>query len=462
MRNYIFTLLVLGLAGYCIIIFWSGCAQISAPTGGPRDTIAPVLIRANPPNQSVNFRGNKVELTFDEYIDVHDVQQNVLVSPLQKNNPVINFNFRNVTIKLRDTLLPNTTYSIHFGDALKDLNEGNPFKDFVYTFSTGNTIDSLIFSGNIIMAETGKVDTTLIALLYRNATDSAVRKIRPSYIAKIKSDGKFNFSNLPPGEFRIYALRDGDGSKTYNSPTEAFAFNDTPVVITGNNDPITLSAYEEIKDDVSKKAPIRSTLEKRLRFTTNAGTFPQDLLSPFEIVFNNPVKDFRQPGLILADTNFQQIKNVEYLLDSTRKKLNIKVSWQPGFHYNLIIDKNAFEDSAGNVLVRTDTLFFITRENKDYGSLLLRFKNIDLSKHPVIQFVDSDKIKFSMPLVSTEWSDKMFPPGEYEIRILYDANKNGKWDPGNFSKKLQPEKAITIPQKLTIRANWDNERDIVL
>ncbi len=381
MRNYFFSFCVLVVTGYCIITLWSSCAQISAPTGGPRDTIAPVLIRANPPNQSINFTGNKIELTFDEYIDVQDVQQNMLVSPLQKNNPVINFNFRNVTIKFRDTLLPNTTYSIHFGDALKDLNEGNPFKDFVYSFSTGNTIDSLTFSGNIIMAETGKVDTTLIALLYRNATDSAVRKIRPSYIAKIKSDGNFNFTNLPPGEFRIYALRDGDGGKTYNSPTEAFAFTDSPIIVSGNNDPITLSAYEEIKDDISKKPPVRSTFEKRLKFTTNAGTFPQDLLSPFEIVFNNPLKEFVQTGLRLTDTSYQQIKNVEYELDSTRKKLNIKAPWQRGFNYKLIIDKSAFEDSAGNVLLRTDTLSFITRETKDYGSLLLRFKNLDLSKN---------------------------------------------------------------------------------
>ena len=106
-----------------IVTSGSGCAQIGAPTGGPRDTIPPRLLRASPVQNSTNFKGNKITLTFDEYVVLADVQNNVIVSPLQKTNPVIDYKLKTVTIKLKDSLLPNTTYSINFGDAIKDNNE---------------------------------------------------------------------------------------------------------------------------------------------------------------------------------------------------------------------------------------------------------------------------------------------------------------------------------------------------
>jgi hypothetical protein len=156
------------------------------------------------------------------------------------------------------------------------------------------------------------------------------------------------------------------------------------------------------------------------------------------------------------------VKNTIYTFDSTRKKMEIKSPWQQGTGYKLIIPKDGVEDSAGNFLFRTDTILFVTKTSENYGTVLLRFKNLDLSKRPVIQFLENDKVSYSYPINSMQWSNKMFPPGEYEIRILYDDNNNGKWDPGNYLKKLQPEKAITLPQKLQIRENWDNERDISL
>jgi hypothetical protein len=94
--------------------------------------------------------------------------------------------------------------------------------------------------------------------------------------------------------------------------------------------------------------------------------------------------------------------------------------------------------------------------------VVLRFTNLDLAKNPVLQLVQGDEVKKSYPLTASEWSNKYVEPGEYQIRILYDTNKNGKWDPGDYSKKLQPEKVISLEQKLGIRANWDNERDIKL
>ena len=442
----------------------SGCAQIGAPTGGPRDSIPPRLLKASPAQNSTNFQGNKVTLTFDEYVVLDDVPNNVIVSPLQKNNPVIDYKLRTVTVRLKDSLLPNTTYSINFGNAIKDNNEGNPTKNLTYVFSTGNSIDSLQQSGKVIIAETGKTDSAVIAMLYRNADDSSVQKRKPDYIAKLKGDGSFIFNNLSAGTYKIYALKDGDGGKTYNSKVELFAFADRDIVVAAGNQPITLYASAEEKDSrgPSGLGLAKTPVPKVFRYSTTLTSQEQELPDALELSFNRSVKKFDAEKIILTDTNYKPIAAVQISLDSTKKKLSLSTKWQEGSKYRLIINNAAVTDSAGNNLPKSDTIRFSTKKETDYGNVVLRFSNLDLSKHPVIQFVVGDEVKFAYPLTATEWSKKIFKPGEYELRILYDDNNNGKWDPGHYSKKVQPEKAITLPQKLNVKGNWDNEMDLRL
>ena len=128
----------------------------------------------------------------------------------------------------------------------------------------------------------------------------------------------------------------------------------------------------------------------------------------------------------------------------------------------LIIDTASVKDSAGLRLIKNDTIRFYTKRVEDYGKLTLRFNDLDLKKNPVLQFLNGDEVKYAYPITSKEWNSSMFNPGEYGIRILYDTDKNGMWTPGNYSKKLQPETAVTLPQKLTVKADWENERDINL
>jgi hypothetical protein len=111
-------------------------------------------------------------------------------------------------------------------------------------------------------------------------------------------------------------------------------------------------------------------------------------------------------------------------------------------------------------LEKNDTLRFQTKSKEDYGNLTLSFKKLDLSKHPILQFVEGETVKSSFPVTQQEWKKDLMEPGEYELRILYDENNNGKWDPGNYKKKIQPEITVSLPEKLKIRANWDNAMDI--
>ena len=450
---------------YFISVTGSGCAQIGAPTGGPRDSLPPILVSANPKVLSTNFKANKITLVFNEYIDVQEVQTNVMVSPFPKTNPMVDFKLKTVTVKLKDTLLPNTTYAINFGNSIRDNNEGNPFKNFTYVFSTGNTIDSLTLPGKVIIAETGKKDSTLIAMLYRNVDDSAVQKRKPDYIARLDSSGNFMFSNLSPGSYKLYALKDGDGGKTYNSKIELFGFAGADVVVSDSTPATTLYAYAEEKD-VKKGAtapPPKAGLlaDKKLRYTSSLSSNQQDLLTDLLITVNKRLKTFDPQKIILTDSNYNKLEGL-VTLDSTKKIIQVKSKWQQGFHYRLVVSKDAISDSTGLELTRSDTLKFVSKKESDYGNLVLRFSNLASDKHPVLQFVKGEEIYKSVPITSAQWSDKLFVPGEYELRILFDDNNNGIWDPGNYAKKIQPEKAITLDASLNIKANWDNERDIKL
>ncbi len=462
MNNKIFAGLGILAALYFSVTIGSGCAQIGAPTGGPRDTLAPVLVKADPEMKALQFSGNKIVLTFDEYVEVQDVQNNVLVSPYQKNNPSVNYSLRTVTVRLKDSLLPNTTYSIKFGNAIRDINESNVLRDFNYVFSTGNRIDTLSISGKVLMAETGLADSTLQALLYRNTNDSAVRKLKPDYIARLKGDGSFTFTNLPEGNFRLYALKDADGSKNYSVKTELFAFLNTAIPTTGTNTDTVLYAYAEEKPrDVKNIRVLRQPLEKKLQFKTNF-VGGQDLLTDLELTFNNPLKDLDTNVIVLTDTNYNRIANSRIVLDSTRKIITYQTNWQPATPYRIIVTPQALDDSAGNRLAKADTLKFTTKAEADYGRITIRFNNFVAGSNPVLQFIRGEDVAYSYPLNGPEWTNKRFPPGEYQLRILYDDNKDGVFTPGNYTDKRQPEKAVSLPQKLSIRADWDNERDINL
>jgi hypothetical protein len=461
--HLIYSLLIIFL-GVTIITGGSGCAQIGSISGGTKDTIPPVLLNATPKVLSTNFTGNKITFTFDEYIDeLQDVQSNVLVSPYPKVNPEFKSKLKTVTVKLKDTLLPNTTYLINFGKAIRDVNEGNVIKDFTYVFSTGNSIDSLKLSGKVELAETGKPDSTLIVMLYRNAVDTTVQNFKPTYIAFVKGDGSFTFNNLPPGKFNIYALKDGDGGKTYNSKTEPFAFMDQPVFVSDSTTPVTLYAYTEEK--ATKPVTVTTTkpktaAQKKLKYTAAVAGQKQDLRHDLVLDFNNAIKKLDTTKIVLTDTNYVPIPGVSFLLDSN--KVILKTKWADGADYRLIVNKEAVRDSTDSIIAKTDTIKFKSKSETDYGNVVFRFKELDFTKHPVLQFVQDDVVKESFALTTKEWRNKLFPPGEYEIRILYDDNSNGKWDPGNYSKKIQPEKVITLPKKISVKENWDNESDIVL
>lgn len=449
----------------------TGCANIVPPMGGPRDSLPPRLLKVNPRDSAKNFTGKKIVFEFDEFVQIENAQENLLVSPVPKINPLVDSKLRTVTVTVKDTLQPNTTYSIDFGNAIKDINEGNVLKNFVYLFTTGETLDSLSLTGKVIIAETGKTDSTLIVMLHTSTDDSAVIKEKPRYIARVDRDGNFAFSNLPSGSFALFALKDEGGQRRYLSSSQLFAFADERVTPSTAPQPVTLYAYlEKDEKDSTKPAvpaarPTKKTVRKdtTLRIETNLSNNEQDLLNKFEFRFETPVKYFDSSKVILTNENFEPLSNYRFTTDTSNKKVTLTYNWTENTAYNLIVDKDFAEDTAGSKIGRTDTLAFRSKKQSDYGLVRLRIIGLDFSRNPVLQFVQGEDVKFAYPMANREFYAKLFAPGEYDLRILYDDNKNGIWDTGSFFKdRHQPEKVQPISRKLNVKANWDNIVDITI
>jgi hypothetical protein len=149
-------------------------------------------------------------------------------------------------------------------------------------------------------------------------------------------------------------------------------------------------------------------------------------------------------------------------LDTSATKLVLNHAWKDDSNYKIIYPKNFASDSAGNGNLRGDTILFSTKKESEYGAAKLTISGIDFSKKPVLQWVQNDAVVKSYALTGNKLNITLIAPGEYKLRVLYDANGNGKWDTGNYWKKKQPEVVLAVDQKINIRPNWENELDIAL
>ena len=219
------------------VMLFERCARIPGSiTGGPKDEEPPLFVRGAPPNYSTQFDAKRIEMFFDEYLQLKDVNNQFFSSPHITKKPEILLYGKRVRVNLKEPLLPDVTYTFDFGASITDLNEGNVADAFMYVFSTGEHIDSLTYTGRVLNAFDLKPRArddkmTTWVLLYNDLSDSAVYIGPPTYVARADQMGFFTFSHVRPDTFRIFALRDMNSNMKFDMPTERIAFSDSLTII---------------------------------------------------------------------------------------------------------------------------------------------------------------------------------------------------------------------------------------
>ena len=238
---------------FLFILSFVDCAKKGTPSGGPRDTIPPIIVRSSPENYSTNFTGDEIEIRFDEYIKLKDLTKELIISPPMKYAPIITplNTSKTLKIKLIDTLKPNTTYSFNFGKSIVDNNEGNQFEYFKYIFSTGSYIDSLKLTGKVKDAQLIAPEIPTTVMLYEAGetfNDSLVFTEKPTYITVTKdSTGTFELTNLKEGNYLLLALKEKNNDYTFQPKNDKIGFVKQLITLPTDSS-YTLTLFKEISD----------------------------------------------------------------------------------------------------------------------------------------------------------------------------------------------------------------------
>lgn len=535
---------------FAAFLLLGGCAQVVAPTGGPKDLTAPKVMGYSPENKSVQFHAKKIDITFDEYIQLKDLSKQFIISPPLKHIPVPIVKGKVLEIPLtKDTLLDNTTYTFNFGNAVCDLHEGNPIKNFQYVFSTGNYIDSLSVQGSAIDAFSHDPEKSALVLMYADLDDSIPFKKYPSYCGQTDDKGKYRIDNIKPGTYRIIAVSKASGDYFYHPVSEDIGFKNTMLSLT-KNDTVNFFLFTEIASKLEFlktrapgkgqimlvfNKPADSITIKPLHIDTSihptiyyqySGSgdsltywtnYPNLDSLRFIISRNNKILDtaivYNIPGHVNKTTSAKKKNSTPEKPPSVQLNLNVAEKAAYDYHlpfsikfsqpviaydvskikliqkkdsiplsplattlpysFSLSPKKDLISDSIYCLSIlpgaftnlfgyTNDTIIvhFPIQDQSYYGTLKL---NLSFSKksHYLVQLLNNNGGIYKQDKVSgtTSIFYDGVPPALYGIRIIEDANNNGKWDIGSYMKNIEPEKVFYYPDKLNIRSNWDVVQD---
>ena len=265
-----------GLSLLLLLLFFSSCANRGiGPQGGPKDTIPPRMVKEQPLNQSVNFHGKKIEITFNEYLQLDNIQQNLLVSPPQQVSPIVKAVGKKVTVEMQEDLIDSTTYTLDFGNAICDYTEKNPMRGYVFAFSTGDRIDSMEVYGRVANAEDLNPVSGLMVGLQANLHDSAFSTLPFTRVARSDSLGEFGIQNLRNGIYRLYALQDQSRDFLYQ-PGEGLAFSDSLVIPEYETEIVFDTIWKNIADTIDSLSSVRKI--DTILTIQNAYVGPADLM----------------------------------------------------------------------------------------------------------------------------------------------------------------------------------------
>jgi uncharacterized protein (DUF2141 family) len=409
-----FSLYILLLGG--LLLSTVQCAKRASPTGGPRDSIPPLLINASPKLNTVFFDKDEINLTFNEYVTLKDISKQLIISPPLNSSqykiyPVTGA-AKKVTVKLLDTLLDNTTYTFNFGEGIIDFNESNPISYLTYTLSTGATIDSLYIKGRITDAFERETDRFISLQLYpvdSTFTDSVIYTKKPLYVTSTLDTTIYRFQNLRAGKYALVALKDQAGNYYFDQNADKIGFVDTLIELPQDSI-IDLRLFKERTNFFWDKPYFINDHHIALAYYGDRKEEPFKMVSEVPDSFEYLVTQSRK-----TDTLNYWFKGAE--LDSLQFELKIKDSLQ----IRTVYFKNPVADS---LVINKFT----------QGSLRLKSKFEIESNLPITQInseqlvvTNVDTLQIPAKLEIQENYDRIFvdfeilPNDRYEIKLLPNA-----------------------------------------
>jgi len=388
------------VAALAWIVIISSCANLGMPVGGPKDTIPPVLIKTEPVYKSLNYKGDNIKLTFNEYMAIEDISEAIVISPPMIKKPTIRTKSKTLVIDFNEDLKDSATYSIDFKNSIADNNEKNEIENFRFSFSTGPVFDSLRVAGRLMNAfNLEPIDKGLV-MLHRNLHDSAAYSVIPDYIAKTNEQGIFMIDNIAPGKYHLFSLFDSNNNLKYDEGAEDMAFEDSLIIPSAEFveelDTIYTATDTIVILGRTHFYPDRAFLHQFTEdiFDQYLDNYSRDTRYQFTLVFNESVKDSFQLNLINNDaTNWYQAEyneNIDslifWIVDTTVAKID-----------TLIMEVNYLQlDSLSQLYLKKDTVEMSFVEKDDGKSAKKKkLKDDKEEPEPVVQFLWKNDINSS-------------------------------------------------------------------
>jgi uncharacterized protein (DUF2141 family) len=447
---------------FLLLLIIVGCAKRGSITGGLKDTIAPVLKVSFPENFNKNFKGNEIKLVFDENIKLKNLNKQLIISPPMKYEPSIlpTTPSKTITIKIKDTLQPNTTYSFNFGQSIADNNEGNPFNQFKYVFSTGAYIDSLSLGGTVKSAYDKEVESFVSVMLYDvNDTfkDSVVYNENPRYVTNTLDSLKtFRFENLKAGKYLLVAMKDYNSNNKYNPKTDKIGFS--KAFITIPND--TLYELELFKETLPFKTFKPSQASGNRLFLGYEGNVNSAAASPKIVLKSN------NDILSTIITKFPKKDSLQVWYKPIKvDSLNLAVAkdkYEANFTFKI---KDQKKDTLSISALQTGNLKFRERFTLESSTPLIRIENSKIS------LINNAKIAVPFTTEYDEFNQKLYfdfkkePSENYTFELLsgaltdffeksndtltYKLSTKSTADYGNLTVTLENVKQFPVIVELT-------------
>ncbi|MCU0357156.1 MAG: Ig-like domain-containing protein [Cyclobacteriaceae bacterium] len=545
------------------ITFWLfQCAKQTQPTGGPKDETPPKLIQSNPPDRTINFQGNEIELLFDEPIQVNNPREQLLATPAIGKKFEMTARKNKAVLKLNTVLLPNTTYTISFRESIQDLSEKNSAQNLKIAFSTGSYIDSLSISGNVFAILDGSPvkNYVVAAVIYNDTID--IFKHEASWITFTDEKGNFTLENLKPEAYILYAFEDKNKNLIVDSKSELYGFiaetvkldssikdiripvakldarplklisaksltayfnirfskgldrytltpsDSSQKIISIQEDPATIKVFNTIRSSDSIRVSlqaydsINNQVDTAIYIKFEQRETPKDKF----IAKSEEVKFYQGKGLLETTLTFSKpivsysIDSIFIQLDSSNfiRILPSEISWEQNYTVATIkknIPKeitftkpqttttpgsggrrtNQNENNApkkktvfNQLIIPKGTFISVESDSNQYSQISINTLTNEntgilsiqiVSKNQTITEVLSSK-KTEQQSTDKKISFDYLLPAEYRVRTIIDLNNNGRWDPGNFYKRIPPEPILYYlnekgQMSIQLKANWE-------